>query len=328
MTALSRLLARMAETVLPIVAKVFRLSMDDARRKADYRALIDDRPSLTTAESDDWIAEAILAGEPSLIARLGSTECRLLVRHHMRDQRNWLEKAYALATLHELPFWLRWQDRQLSHTAGFFPIEKKPVERFVDLSFDAMAEIDLLGSWVEGENQLDHVLSQAALTTLGNLSPIGNAKPWTRALRGKKVAIIHPFVKTIEQQYAKRTLLFDDPDFLPEFELVTVRAVQSIRHAPPDFDTWFEALDFMTEQCLEHDYDVAIIAAGAYGLPLGARVKSHGKVAIVLGGVLQLMFGIKGLRWDNSGLYNDHWVRPLEEEQPPEFWKMEGGAYW
>ena len=302
--------------------------MDDARQKANYRALIDDYPGLTTDESDDWIADAITKGDPCLIARLGSTECRLLVRHHMRGQRNWLDKAYALAKHHELPFWLPWQDRQLSHTAGFFPIEKKPVTEFVDLSLDAMSEIDLLGSWVEGENQLHHVLSQAALTTLGNLSPIGNDKPWTRALQGKKVAIVHPFVTTIEQQYAKRTLLFTDPDFLPQFDLVTIRAVQSIRHAPPDFDSWFDALDSMTEECLSKDYDVAIIAAGAYGLPLGSRIKRHGKVAIVLGGVLQLMFGIKGLRWDNSGLYNEHWVRPLDEEQPPEFWKMEGGAYW
>ena len=47
--------------------------------------------------------------------------------------------------------------------------------------------------------------------------------------------------------------------------------------------------------------------------------------------VLQLLFGIKGKRWDDANgklLYNEHWVRPLSSDRPPGAGEVEGGAYW
>ena len=48
------------------------------------------------------------------------------------------------------------------------------------------------------------------------------------------------------------------------------------------------------------------------------------------GGALQLLFGIRGKRWDDhpiiSKLYNDAWVRPEETLAHKE--KVEGGSYW
>ena len=47
-------------------------------------------------------------------------------------------------------------------------------------------------------------------------------------------------------------------------------------------------------------------------------------------GALQLLFGIRGKRWDDhpiiSKLYNDAWVRPEEGLAHKE--KVEGGSYW
>ena len=46
----------------------------------------------------------------------------------------------------------------------------------------------------------------------------------------------------------------------------------------------------------------------------------------------QLLFGIKGKRWDDhpiiSKLYNSAWVRPAESETPPSKSVVEGGSYW
>lgn len=57
-----------------------------------------------------------------------------------------------------------------------------------------------------------------------------------------------------------------------------------------------------------------------------------GKKAIHLGGPLQLLFGIKGGRWDNGDIgkvfYNEYWTRPLLEETPEKFKNIEGGCYW
>ena len=77
---------------------------------------------------------------------------------------------------------------------------------------------------------------------------------------------------------------------------------------------------------------MAIIGAGAYGLPLAAHVKRLGKKAVHLGGATQILFGIRGKRWDEmpffQKLYNEHWVRPLPSEVPKDYQRVEGGCYW
>ena len=47
------------------------------------------------------------------------------------------------------------------------------------------------------------------------------------------------------------------------------------------------------------DYDVAIVGAGAYSLPLAAHARDTGHAAIQMSGATQLLFGIKGKRWDD-----------------------------
>ena len=115
---------------------------------------------------------------------------------------------------------------------------------------------------------------------------------------GKKVLVIHPFEDSIKKQYEKnRTHIFeriyDADDILPEFELITLKAVQTLAGEHDSrFATWFEALNWMIEQCKKIEFDVAIIGCGAYGFPLAAELKRMGKTAIHLGGATQIVFGI------------------------------------
>lgn len=99
-----------------------------------------------------------------------------------------------------------------------------------------------------------------------------------------------------------------------------------------DFATWFDALDHMFVEALEKPFDVALVGCGAYGFPLAARLKRAGKKVVHLGGVLQLLFGIQGKRWDNRPayrvLYNESWTRPSPEETPPSASQVDGGVYW
>ena len=144
--------------------------------------------------------------------------------------------------------------------------------------------------------------------------------------------MIHPFKETIEKQYKNREKLFANPDILPEFELITMKAIQTIAHEiDPRFCDWEEALNYMYESAMNLDFDVALIGCGAYGMPLAAKLKASGKTAIHLGGALQLLFGIKGKRWDDmpqGKLYNEYWVRPLENERPRDAKSVEDACYW
>ena len=111
-----------------------------------------------------------------------------------------------------------------------------------------------------------------------------------------------------------------------------IKAVQSLAGEKNPFENWFQALEFMKDQILKKDFDIALIGCGAYGFPLAAHVKKIGKQAIHMGGSLQILFGIKGKRWDNhpviSKFYNEHWVRPRAEDKPKKSHLVEDDCYW
>ena len=82
----------------------------------------------------------------------------------------------------------------------------------------------------------------------------------------------------------------------------------------------------------QRDYDIALIGCGAYGFHLAAHAKRRQKIGIHLGGATQMLFGIKGKRWENNprsrGLMNAHWVKPADSERPEKFTLIENGCYW
>ena len=52
------------------------------------------------------------------------------------------------------------------------------------------------------------------------------------------------------------------------------------------YHSWFDALKAMEEQMSTMEFDVVLIGAGSYGLPLAATAKRMGKVTIHIGGGL------------------------------------------
>jgi hypothetical protein len=78
--------------------------------------------------------------------------------------------------------------------------------------------------------------------------------------------------------------------------------------------------------------DVAIIGCGALGMIIGSRLKSLGVQCIVMGGAIQILFGIKGARWLNhpviSKLFNDAWIFPPEYLKPSSANLIENACYW
>ena len=174
-------------------------------------------------------------------------------------------------------------------------------------------------------------LKSSVKVNLPGLEPFWAAQPWSRALKDKKVVVVHPFAESILKQYKKRKLLFENDDILPDFDLRVVQAVQSINGQNTDYNNWFEALDYMETEIFKKDFDICLLGCGAYGFVLAANIKKKGRKAVHLGGSLQLLFGIKGKRWDDgdhSRFYNEHWIRPNENEIPVNATKIEGACYW
>lgn len=232
-------------------------------------------------------------------------------------------------------WWESWIFEQMCDVAGFFPGDPDHFERFSEMMIAELPNVDILGSWLKEEYFFRRELSNAKSVMLEDLEPFFASNPWTRALAGKRVLVIHPFEKTIKAQYINKDLVFPD-HLLPEFELLTLKAVQSHGNGDRDiqFKDWFEALEWMKTETTKIKFDICILGCGAYGFPLAAHIKRMGKKAIHLGGVTQLLFGVRGKRWEEyvvypyTNLFNEHWVRPAEEEKPRNAGIVEGGCYW
>lgn len=277
-------------------------------------------------KTNDWIRDKIYSNEPFMVSRFGNTELQVVVnevgkRLGATGQRNEIDK---------------WFER-LCYGAGFFPNDRNLISRFSDEMIYSCSCIDLIAMWqINMEDYMinKYMSSDVRLSFLTRIEPWNSEHPWTEALKGKKVLVIHPFEASIRQQYeSNREKLFEDKRILPEFELKTLKAVQTIAGIRDErFRDWFEALEYMYNEAMKINFDIAIIGCGAYGMPLAAKLKKAGKQAIHLGGVTQILFGIKGKRWvedDNFRLeFNKYWIYPADEEKPVGSEKVEDNCYW
>jgi hypothetical protein len=285
-------------------------------------------------EASDLIYSGISSKHPFFAGRLGSTELWCLLNYlSINDNKSMYFKSIEFIRGERQSFW--WEPHGLvaiQRLSGFFPATHQLVERYCELLLDCFTDVDVLGSWLTSERYLDKRLGHVKKIPLQDLEPYFHEKPWSFALEGKKVLVVHPFASSIKLQYQNRSVLFRNSCVLPEFHLDTVQAVQSIANNKNGFNTWFEAYEYMKAQIGLKDFHVAILGCGAYGFPLASWIKRNGNKAIHLGGATQLLFGIRGKRWDHHGLYmplfNEHWIHPSEDERPPDYTVVEEGCYW
>jgi len=158
------------------------------------------------------------------------------------------------------------------------------------------------------------------------------------ALEGKKVLVISPFEESIKIQFPKRKHLFTtgkQNNFeYPDFELLTLKCPNTIKGNDPfPHNNWIETYNDMCEKINLLEFDVAILGCGSYGMPLAHYIKKIGKGSIYAGSYAQVMFGIKGKRWEIEGnphcsFWNEHWKCPEDNEIPKSADKVEGGCYW
>ena len=161
---------------------------------------------------------------------------------------------------------------------------------------------------------------------------------WMPALEGKKILVISPFEESIKMQFPKRKHLFTtgkQSNFAyPEFNLQILKCPNTIKGNDPfPHNNWLETFKDMCKKIDQLDFDMAILGCGSYGMPLAYYIKKIGKSSIYAGAYTQVMFGIKGKRWDIEGnphrsYWNEYWKWPEESEIPKTANKVEGGCYW
>jgi hypothetical protein len=285
------------------------------------RAKYGGTPILDWHAGNDYLSDSF--GKPAAVGRFGASELGGMV-HYL---------AHGGPHGH-CPSWGRHRT-MLYRNAGVYPPDPEILSRFCQVSLDALGQLDVLGVWFRsGENSVrKRFAPQAKLMELTALEPYYHSRPWSRQLAAKRVLVVSPFAETIKAQYRRREQVWrTKPDVLPEFHLRTVRVPLSAALIEPEYPDWFAALHAIQRQMAAEPFNVAIIGAGAWSLLLTTYAKSLGAWAIHLGGPTQILFGIKGRRWETSHellpYFNEAWTRPSESETPRTVRQIENGCYW
>ena len=277
------------------------------------------------------IREMIHKKEPCAMGKIGTTELLGLEYLYRWIQPSWPKTAS----------WRR-PAKRLYECSGLFPIRHDIFFRWADECRLSLGQLDLASQWQVGpayetalESALiDRLCPRAVRVGYYFLRILNPRAPWLDDLAKLRWLVIHPFEETIRAQLPHLAELgvYSESargDLACRARDTAILACPQLPYmVPPRHRDWFEALDDLKSRMEKIEFDIALIGAGAWSLPLVAHAKAVGKKGMHLGGSLQLMFGIKGGRFDNNRIYNPRWTRPLPQESPANHRLMEGGAYW
>lgn len=206
---------------------------------------------------------------------------------------------------------------------------------YVEAAREATKATDLIASgWFEPvvEREREFLGNQQQFQ-LEELDPIKNN--YAQLFANQHIAVVSPFAATIQKQYERRAEIFSDGR-LPTFaSLTTIKTGFAPRIAgsnaaarwPSHIHSWEDAVNYIVDQ-IPTNCRIVLIGCGAIGMLVAHKLKQRGgHIVIVVGGVLQLLFGIKGRRW--RGLpTNDAWTSPSRDETPAAKNMIEAGCYW
>ena len=277
------------------------------------------------------IRKVVATGKPFFIGRNGTIETEVLFFWKQRRSEG-------------RPYPERMRE-QIQRNAGVFPATDESLDRWCEQYTQGLRLMDGgAAGWYPPTAQmegaiLDEHAPRSFRTPLRSLEPYYFAPKhrWTEELVGKKVAIISSFTDTIQGQITK-PIWQDDLLDISGVEWSFIKTgyapvtAAGVAEWPTGCSNWEKAVEYVVKQVLNRGAKIALIGCGGLGMIIAARLRRLGISSIVLGGSIQVLFGIKGRRWAQhdviSGFWNNSWVSPAAHEVPGAFTAIEGGCYW
>jgi hypothetical protein len=235
---------------------------------------------------------------------------------------------------------------QLELNAGIFPRTDVSIKKWLVEYCIAAADANIMAAgWytplAKPElNYLSKCNPGCEIIPLRSLEPYYSVpNHWTTSLKNQKVCVVSSFANTMRSQVPVLQEVWPDCNIIPSgVEWSFVRSYYSpaltegFADWPNGIRSWSEAVLVLEKEVLETGANIVLIGCGGLAMPLASRLKAAGKIAIVLGGSVQVLFGIKGARWETHSvirqLFTDAWVYPTKAETPGGALKIEGGCYW
>lgn len=287
----------------------------------------------------ELLREALAEQRGFAVGKIGVTEQQLLVWLMLQQQNAQSAKKNLLALV------LKNQAR--SHS-GIFPAENDFYLRFGQAYVGALHQLDVIGLFRAKQAAfelmlLNHFQFANPLTRFQNLHPDHSipddaSNCYLPLLRDKKILIVTPFGNLLASRATRE--IFEGvwrASGKKFFEPARVEGLEFpygfARETWTRYATCLDLMDEIQNEMARRDFDVALIGAGGMGVPLAAFVKRLGKIGIMLGGHLQLIFGVKGARWKNDRTWRDTFFNEWWIDMPAHYHPKQGDdageyAYW
>ncbi|NBO70516.1 MAG: hypothetical protein EBU66_05565 [Bacteroidetes bacterium] len=289
-------------------------------------------------EGAQHIRNLVGSGNPFFIGRNGTIEIEVLFFWVLRRR---------TGRLTPYPTYLQ---QQIQQNAGVFPGTPESIDSWCKTYIESLEHMDGGAAgwyeplWRAEKAILDIHAPNAFRTPLRSLEPyyVPPGLRWTEQLVGKHVAVVSSFADSMQAQIQRpndiwtgaQEGLLDISGATWTFIRTGYAPITAMGNAewPGTYDTWQKAVEYVVEAVVASGAQLTLIGCGGLGMIIAGRLKARGISAFVLGGAIQVLFGIKGRRWAThsviSHFWNDAWVWPSPVEIPGAAVSVEGGCYW
>jgi len=273
-----------------------------------------------------YIKGIIESNKPFFIGRIAG--CELKVAY-------FYQKGDVLDIIDEL--------KELENNAGIYTKNSDSLAEYTSRLIQSYDHCTVIAEWPtlgkvfahtgSGQEFISTRTPQIAKIDAIALEPYYFEDNWMSALKGKRILIVHPFYKTFSKQVPNLKKVFPEKSWFEDCDIQFIQPPLTLAGNHGDRD-WQEHLQLFLESLRGlKEFDIALVAAGGYGMLVSDFIfKDLGKSVMYVGGALQIFFGVIGKRWfENKEILkmtNDDWIRPLSDDKPNNFTRVEKGCYW
>jgi hypothetical protein len=251
----------------------------------------------------------------------------------------------------------------LERNAGIFPITPQSIQTWRTAYERALRAADVLATGWHEPIVADEQKYLALIGWKGKQVRLRSLEPyylveaedrWTNFLAGRRVCVVSSFTQTFQKQLAKGEeviwpgaggSIWPERSGLEETKWSFVQTGYApvlaqgragwndiYEDCDKEINSWMDAEAEVRRKVIATEAEIVLIGCGGMGMPLAGKLKEAGKICIVLGGAIQILFGVKGGRWAShpviSRFFTPEWVWPAAEETPAAATEVEGGCYW
>ena len=231
---------------------------------------------------------------------------------------------------------------------GVFPTDPGFLDEFARFYTTHVRQIDIIGLFQA--EQEDKVIRESNLNALfipyqhtepDRSIPSDESNCYLPYFEGRKLLLISPYADLLKSRATEMTFesvwgnigkKWFRPCVTESYE-IPYSYVNSVQTHKTHTDS-IGLFESICSNVAGMDFEIAFIGAGALGLPLASHLKSQGRIAISLGGHLQVLFGVGGGRWSRDEFWttnyiNQHWIEMPDRYHPENKSQLtDNSAYW